>query len=94
MSKHLNASSLSSTVSKFAHAVAGLGVFLLIPLLEQHVRHLIYGYFIGSFTHDIALWASWGFIAVLAICGFFGGSAIFQIAVQMVLRRAARRTIL
>ena len=93
MSNQQNASALSSTVSKFSHAVAALGVLLLVPLLEQHLRAKIYAYFIATFSHDIAIWGSWGSVAVIGLCGFFGCSAILQVIIQMILRRAVRRAI-
>jgi UPF0716 family protein affecting phage T7 exclusion len=86
-------SALSRTVSAFAHTASALGVFLLIPWLEQNIRPAIYAYFHQTFPQDISVWSSWAFLVVLVLCAFFGVSAAFQLGVQLVLRRSARRSV-
>lgn len=86
-------SALSRSVSWFAHMLAGLSVFLLIPMLDQHVRPHIYVYFLQTFPREMSGWCAWGFLVILALCIFFGISSLFQVVVQLILRRAARRAV-
>ena len=92
MSGHHHYSSLSKTVSLFAYAVSALVLMLLIPPLAQYVRPDIQAYFSAALAYEIAYWFSWGFVGVLAICSFFGLTVMFQLGVQLFLRRIARRS--
>lgn len=86
-------SALSRTVGAFAHMASALGVFMLIPWLEQTIRPAIFSYFFQTFPRDVSVWSSWGFIVILVLCTFFGLSIILQLVVQIALRRAARRSV-
>lgn len=90
--QHYQGSSLSRTVGYFAHTLAGIGVFLLVPLIEQKLRPLIFDYFFQSFPGDVSLWCSWGFVVVVILSAFFGASSLFQVAIQLLLRRSVTRS--
>jgi len=83
-SRRHKSSALARTISAFAHALSAVGIFLLIPLLAQHVRPYIFSYFSETFSQDVSLWSSWGFLIVLAVCIFFGSSALIQTVVQLI----------
>lgn len=85
-------SALSRSVSGFANALAGIGTLLAVPKLTTYLRPEIYRYFLGEFPQDISLWASWGFIALMGLCVFFGLSFVFQFCVQWLLHHLVRRT--
>ena len=82
---------LSRSVSYFAHTLSGICVFLLVPLIEQQLRPYIFDYFSNTFPYDISLWCSWGFVCVVTLSAFFGASSLFQVAIQVILRRSARK---
>ncbi|MES9861137.1 MAG: hypothetical protein ABW157_13545 [Candidatus Thiodiazotropha sp. LLP2] len=93
MQQQPQSSPLSKSVSYFAHMLAGISVFLLVPMIEQKLRPLIYDYFLRTFPHDISLWCSWGFVIVVTLAAFFGLSSLLQVAIQVILRRAARKAL-
>lgn len=85
-------SALSRTASAFVHALSALGIFMLIPLMEQHVRPGIYSYFNETFSSTVSLWSSWGFVVILAICVFFGSSAVLYAIVHLMKGKPANKS--
>lgn len=92
MSSRQHQSSLGRAFSAFAYTLSAIGLFLLAPLIEKHVRPRIYDYFAETFSLEIALWCSWGFVIVLGACLFFGGSALLQALVQFARSKATTRS--
>ena len=86
-------SALSRSVSAFAHMLSAMGVFILIPLIEQHVRPEFFAYFNQTFSYSVSIWASWGFVGIVIACLFFGISTLFQVLVQLILRRSANKSV-
>ena len=85
-------SALSRSVSGFANALSGICTILIVTQITQHIRPDIYDYFIGEFPAEWSLWGLWGFVVLLALCAYFGISALFQVMIQWAFHRSVRRS--
>lgn len=69
-------------LSRFANSLAALGAIYLLPLLAREVRGDAMAYLAGSLGYQLAYWGSWVVIVLIALCAYFGGSALLQILVH------------
>ncbi len=76
-------SALLRSLSRFANCLAGICLFLFLPQIAQYIRPDMQSYLATHFPHDFANYGSWGFCALLAACGYFGLTALFQVLMRL-----------
>lgn len=84
-------SALERAISGFANTVAAIGALFLVPYVAQHYRGTVYSYILSAMDYEWAYWGSWVFVALCALCFYFGSSSLLQVIVQYVFRRGARK---
>lgn len=84
-------SALERAISGFANTVSAIGALFLVPYVAQHYRGQVFRYILSAMDYEWAYWGSWLFVALCALCFYFGSSSLLQILVQYVFRRGARK---
>ena len=80
-------SGLTQNITRFSYCLAGVVVFYLSPQVATSLRPQMMTHLASEFGYDIAHWGSWGFIALLLLCGFFGASSALQLFILAVIRK-------
>lgn len=91
MQNNYQISALERAISGFANTVAAIGALFLIPYVAGHYRVPVYRYIYSAMDYEWAYWGSWVFVALCALCFYFGSSSLLQVIVQYVFRRGARK---
>ena len=83
-------STLSSSVSSFAKAVAAISSLLLLPQIIRYFRPILHEYFGREFSVDVTFWGTWIIIILTAAVCYFGISALLQIILRKLFYRGIR----
>ncbi len=84
-------SALERVISGFANTVAAIGALFLVPYVSLNFRERVYHYILSGMDYEWAYWGSWLFVALTAVCCYFGGSSLLQVLVQSLFRSSARK---
>lgn len=86
-----NASAFSIALSRFSNALSGLGAIFLLPIIVRECRFNAAAYLADSIGYEAAYWASWGVVGLIALCVYFGGTALFQALIYFLMKPRKRQ---
>ena len=93
MSAHQSQSGLSRSLDWFSKCAAGVGAFLLAPLITNYFRADMLFYLREAFRYDVAYYGSWVFVGVVVLAAFFGIATLTQLLIHALIRWGARRSV-